>query len=112
MQDALQATKILAEDCRTKGTAFRLGVNALLELLQFENVTGYLLVLGPFYTFWNMMHIESTILRNRLVPLSFLFLKIGTCVFAHEPRKSVKGREKKSESEEKVKNVEKRVKLT
>ena len=26
MQEALQATKILAEDCRSRGTAFRLGV--------------------------------------------------------------------------------------
>lgn len=26
MQDALKATKVLAEDCRLKGTAFRLGV--------------------------------------------------------------------------------------
>lgn len=26
MQDALKATKILAEDCRLRGTAFRLGV--------------------------------------------------------------------------------------
>lgn len=26
MQEALMATKILAEDCRLKGTAFRLGV--------------------------------------------------------------------------------------
>lgn len=26
MQQALEATKILAEDCRLKGTAFRLGV--------------------------------------------------------------------------------------
>ena len=26
MEDALKATKVLAEDCRTKGTAFRLGV--------------------------------------------------------------------------------------
>lgn len=26
MQEALRATKILAEDCRLKGTAFRLGV--------------------------------------------------------------------------------------
>ncbi|KMT09083.1 hypothetical protein BVRB_6g131910 [Beta vulgaris subsp. vulgaris] len=36
MQDALQATKILAEDCRTKGTAFRLGAvlrDILLKVL-------------------------------------------------------------------------------
>lgn len=26
MEEALQATKILAQDCRTRGTAFRLGV--------------------------------------------------------------------------------------
>lgn len=26
MQDALQVTKVLADNCRTKGTAFRLGV--------------------------------------------------------------------------------------
>lgn len=26
MEEALQATKILAEDCRNRGTAFRLGV--------------------------------------------------------------------------------------
>lgn len=33
MQDALQATKILAEDCRTNGTAFRLGVYTLPKLM-------------------------------------------------------------------------------
>lgn len=33
MQDALQATKILAEDCRTRGTAFRLGA-VLRDVLQ------------------------------------------------------------------------------
>ncbi|XP_057544899.1 uncharacterized protein LOC130824040 [Amaranthus tricolor] len=33
MQDALQATKILAEDCRTGGTAFRLGA-VLRDILQ------------------------------------------------------------------------------
>ncbi|XP_021727962.1 uncharacterized protein LOC110695075 isoform X2 [Chenopodium quinoa] len=33
MQDALQATKILAEDCRTNGTAFRLGA-VLRDVLQ------------------------------------------------------------------------------
>lgn len=27
MQEALQATKLLAADCRLRGTAFRLGVN-------------------------------------------------------------------------------------
>jgi hypothetical protein len=26
MQDCLQVTKVLADNCRTKGTAFRLGV--------------------------------------------------------------------------------------
>lgn len=29
MEEALQATKELAKDCRLKGTAFRLGVNML-----------------------------------------------------------------------------------
>lgn len=33
MHDALKATKILAEDCRLKGTAFRLGVCVLRVLI-------------------------------------------------------------------------------
>lgn len=36
MQEALDATKILAQDCRLKGTAFRLGVSVITEFFNVQ----------------------------------------------------------------------------
>ncbi|XP_031492808.1 uncharacterized protein LOC116259233 [Nymphaea colorata] len=55
MEDALKATKMLAEDCRLNGTAFRLGVTALLSLT---------LMLFKFVT--EMQNCIKAVLRNIL----------------------------------------------
>ncbi|KAL5984018.1 hypothetical protein ACLOJK_018120 [Asimina triloba] len=64
MQDALKATKVLAEDCRLKGTAFRLGLSTwdLVKLQLCFVVRGLLDMNGPIVSPEAIQHVPPNLI--------------------------------------------------